>query len=313
MGGVAIFTPGDLLSALLHGTALAFLFSAFGSLVFLTVLAPPALHRMDPADRSIIERRGYALARTSLVLAVFGELAWLVFEAGVLAGSANPAVVLRALPVVVLKTRFGHLVLAQVLAPAAALLVLGRRRRGLRPILAVSLAGLATLLEAWHLHAAAMFPGPSFFLVCEALHVLAAALWLGSLLPLAFFVRAATPAAAFALTRRYSTFARPAVLVLAATAFGQGLVLVGSIQALVFTAYGRLVVVKIVLFLALIAFALRHRFRLAPALAGGEARSVRRLLGRSILAEAACGVAIVLVAAVLASLAPPMMASMHIG
>lgn len=313
MGGEAIFTVGDLLSALLHGTALAFLFSAFGSLVFLTLLAPPAMDRMDRADRSIIERRGYALARASLALAVAGELAWLVFETGVLAGSSDPAIVLRALPVVALGTEFGHLVLAQALALAAALLALGGNRRGLRPILAASLAGFATLLEAWHLHAAAMYAGPSFFLVCEALHVLAAALWLGSLLPLAFFVRAATPGAAFAIARRYSAFAAPAVLVLAATAFGQGLVLVGSIPALAFTAYGRLVVIKILVFIVLIAFALRHRFRLTPALAGTDPHSVRRRLGRSIFAETACGVLIVLVAAVLASLAPPTMANMHIG
>ncbi|MGH7104726.1 MAG: hypothetical protein ACREFJ_20300, partial [Acetobacteraceae bacterium] len=100
MGGEAIFSVGGLLSALLHGVTLAFLFSAFGSLIFLTVLAPPAMGRMDPADRATIERRGTTLARASLVLALSGELAWLVFEAGVLAGASNPAIVLRALPVV---------------------------------------------------------------------------------------------------------------------------------------------------------------------------------------------------------------------
>ncbi|MGH7079996.1 MAG: CopD family protein [Acetobacteraceae bacterium] len=313
MSGEAIFTLGELLSALVHGTALTFLFSAFGSLVFLTLLAAPAMGRMGPADRSMIERRGCALARVSLALAVPGELAWLLFEAGVLAGATDPAIMLRALPVVALKTRFGHLVLAQALALAAALLILGGKRRGARPILAAGLAGFATLLEAWHLHAAAMYAGPSFFLVCETLHVLAAALWLGSLLPLAFFVRAATPAAALAVAHRYSAIAAPAVVVLAATAFWQGLVLVGSVPALAFTAYGRLVVVKILVFMVLIAFALRHRFRLTPALAAGDPHSVRRLLGRSIFAEAACGVLIVLVAAVLASLGPPAMASMAIG
>ncbi|MGH7051273.1 MAG: copper resistance D family protein [Acetobacteraceae bacterium] len=313
MSGEAIFTLGDLLSALVHGTALALLFSAFGSLVFLTLLAPPAMGRMGPADRSLIERRGYALARVSLALAALGELAWLVFEAGVLAGAADPAIVLRALPVVAIKTEFGHLVLAQALALAAALLILGGKRPGLRPILATGLAGFATLLEAWHLHAAAMYGGPSFFLVCETLHVLAAALWLGSLLPLAFFARAATPAAAFAVAHRYSAFAKFAVLVLAATAFWQGFVLVGSIPALAFTAYGRLVVLKILIFIVLIGFALRHRFRLTPALAGADPQSARRLLGRSIFAETACGVLIVLVAAVLASLGPPAMASMAIG
>lgn len=312
MGGGAIFSFGTLGADILHGIALVFAFSAFGSLLFLTLLAPQAMAGMGVAERAGMERRTAVLAAWSLALAVVAELCWLVAESDVLAGAGIGAF-LAAVPVVARHTEFGHLVLAQAGVLLVAFFVLGSARRGVRPVLAAALSGIAVLLEAWHLHAAAMDSGPSFFLACEALHVLAAVAWLGSLLPLALFVRAAPPRVALTAALRYSTFGKLAVVALIVTAAWQGLVLVGSLPAFVTTAYGRVVLIKIVLFAVLIGFAIRHRFRMVPAFADADSRSLRRRLGRSIFEETGFGVAIVLVAAVLASLAPPTMAAMAMG
>jgi putative copper export protein len=55
----------------------------------------------------------------------------------------------------------------------------------------------------------------------------------------------------------------------------------------------------------LFAFAARHRMELTPALGGAEPLVARRTLARSIFIEMALGLAIVFVATVIASLAPP--------
>lgn len=309
MSSAAVFSAGAFAATLVHGAALACAFSGFGAMLFLTLLMPRATAGMEQAASGRLERRCSVLASLSLALAVLGELGWLVVESGVLARGRVPDLA-ATLAVVALHTGFGHLVLAQAAMLLGAFFVLGGAGHGTRPALAAIVAGIAVLLEAGHLHAAAMASGPSFFLACEALHVLAAGAWLGSLLPLALLIRDAPPAAGLIAAHDYSRFAKPAVLVLLVTAFWQGTVLVGSASALVTTVYGRVAMAKIVLFAILIGFALRHRYRMAPSLAGADGETARRRLARSVLAETAFGIAIVLVAAVLASLAPPTMAAM---
>lgn len=263
---------------------------------------------MESLEWARAAHRSVRLARGSLVLAVLGEVGWLVLESAVLVGPG--ASVGAAIPVVLWHTKFGQVVLAQTVVLVGALCMLGWRPPKVRTALATMLAGFVVLLETWHLHAAAMNPGPSFFLACEAVHVLAASAWLGSLLPLALFIRSAPPRAGVAVALHYSTLAKPLVIAMVVTAFWQGVVLVGGLPALFQTTYGAVVLIKIALFAILVGFALRHRYRMVPALAGADRGRVRRVLAVSVLAETTLGVAIVLAAAVLASLAPPAMAAM---
>jgi putative copper resistance protein D len=259
LGGAAL--------VLLHGLALAALLSAFGSLLFVGFLVP-AKHAA--ADR---------VARWSLALAIILEIAWVFGEAKFIAGAASLADTLAALPVVLRATEFGHLTLAQIAALAASLLVF---RPGARTKITAALACLATALEAWLLHGAAMHPGPSPILISELLHVLAAGAWLGGLLPLALFVRAAPPASGAIAANRFSAKATLCVLVLAATAFWQGRILIGTVAALFCTAYGSVALAKLGLFVMLFAFAARHRPELAPAL---EAAGPRGALSRGALSS----------------------------
>lgn len=309
MSATAVFSLDTLLSALVHGVALIFVFSAFGSLLFLVLLLPGAATEMRSAAWVRAAHRSIQLARGSLVLAVLGEGGWLVLESAVLTGTGDASIG-AAIPVVLWRTEFGRLVLAQTIVLIGALCMLGWRPHGVRTALATALAGFAVLLEAWHLHAAAMDPGPSFFLACEAVHVLAASAWLGSLLPLALFIRSAPPRASVAVALRYSVFAKPLVVAMVVTAFWQGVVLVGGFPALFQTTYGAVVLIKIALFAILVGFALRHRYGMVPALADADRAVVGRALAASVAVETAFGIAIVLAAAVLASLAPPAMAAM---
>lgn len=233
----------------------------------------------------------------SLVAGQAAGWALLALQADSMAGS------FAAVPIVLRATTFGHVLAAQLVALALAGAV-GRRGGG-RP--ALLLCGLAAGLQCLHLHGFAMEGRLGPLTASDLLHLLAGAAWLGGLLPLARALRAAPPAQGAAMLRRFSRLAAVCLLVLAATASYQGWVMVGSVRALIGTDYGWTALGKTVLFATLLAFAMRHRFFLAPRLrTGPDPAATRRLLVRSITAEAAVGLLLVLLAALLASLPPGM-------
>lgn len=297
---------GGLPVALLQGVLLATAFSAFGSLLFLVLVVPSPLARLGLSTAISATQRCLRIARLSLFIAVVAGGVWLVAKSAIVASATDFSQAVHAVPIVTLKTMFGHVTVAQLLALIAAALLLGHADRGPRLQIATGLSGLAVVLHAWHLHAAAMYEGLSLLLACELLHLLAAGAWLGSLLPLTMWVRATPPDVAAVLSRRYSWLGATCVLVLAATAFWQGSVLVGSVDALLGTAYGWMVVLKATLFVILVTLAWRNRFRLTPALSGANPSAAKRALARNIVRETLTGVLIVLVASVLASLPPGM-------
>ena len=132
---------------------------------------------------------------------------------------------------------------------------------------AASLAG--TLAWAGHGTGGAGLPG-SIHLAADFLHLIAAAAWVGGLLPLAMMLTAAGKASSFGVARaaslRFSAYGIAAV--------GTLLLPVRSIlgisravsQALTATDYGHLLLVKIALFLVMVALATVNRLRLTPRL-----------------------------------------------
>jgi len=109
---------------------------------------------------------------------------------------------------------------------------------------------------------------------------------------------------------RFSQMGYAAVALLAATGAINTLLLVGSIQALVGTAYGRLLGLKILLFLAMVTVALFNRFRLLPRLRrDAQASAAAAALGRSVLCEQGLGFAILVVVSVLGTWPP----AIHMG
>jgi copper transport protein len=218
-------------------------------------------------------------------------LAWLVVGAAV---AARPAAVPTLRPAAVGATGLG--------LPSA---------RGLL-VLAVPLA-LLTLLPALSGHASTQSP-VALMLPANVVHVAAMAAWLGGIAVLVLALRAATqqlgpgerPGLLVAVVARFSTLAGIAFAALFATGAIQGIVEVRSVHALVDTAFGRAVLIKLVLFAILVAIGWTNRSRLLPALRASGDRPARAglLLRRTLRMELALGVAVLAVTGALAGYPP---------
>jgi copper transport protein len=152
----------------------------------------------------------------------------------------------------------------------------------------------------------------------DVVHVVAMSAWLGGLA----FLLVAVPAATRALEpadrtrllaatlQRFSPLALIAVLALGVTGTVQALIEVRSLDALTSTAFGRAVLVKIVLLTLLIGLGAVNRQRVVPALralaAGGRTPGeAGRLLRRTLRAEVALIVVILGVTGALTGYPPP--------
>ncbi|HEV2335176.1 MAG TPA: copper homeostasis membrane protein CopD, partial [Stellaceae bacterium] len=104
----------------------------------------------------------------------------------------------------------------------------------------------------------------------DILHLLAAGGWLGALIPLIYVLWRARSAKwvpiAQQATLSFSTLGVVTVATLIATGLVNTWYLVGNIPDLVGTPYGRLLIVKLALFAAMLSFAAINRFKLTPRL-----------------------------------------------
>jgi len=147
----------------------------------------------------------------------------------------------------------------------------------------------------------------------DVLHLIAAAAWVGALAPLALLLgRGAADATALAVARtatlRFSTLGIASVATLLVSGVINTYYLAGSIAALSGTRYGQLLLIKIVLFLAMVAIAAVNRLRLTPKLLQNAdtsaAQKARRRLRRNAAVEASIGAIIIGIVAVLGTLPP---------
>jgi putative copper resistance protein D len=182
---------------------------------------------------------------------------------------------------------------------------------------AATLAALAVLASLGFTgHAAMDMGGGPTHEINQMAHLTAGGLWLGGLVPLGVLLRRAArpdgaayvPLARVALPH-FSRIGYAAVGLLAITGIINSIMLIGSFGAFATTPYGRLLAVKIVLFLMMAGLALINRFRLMPRLRGKELAIVPlRTLSLSVLAEQAIGLAILAVVSLLGTWPPANMA-----
>jgi putative copper resistance protein D len=243
------------------------------------------------------------LSGVSLLLAVTANMA----------GSAAAALDPNTISTVLFDTSFGLVwcwrLLFAFLLIGACLAPLARRR--MPAILVLSLLLLVSL--GWVGHAVEG-QGVARFVhqINQMVHLLAAGLWLGGLVPLTWLLgRARSPlgAAWISVARdvvpRFSHMGYVAVALLAATGAINTLLLVGSVEALAGTPYGRLLSLKILLFLVMVVLALINRFRLLPRLRREPQPSAPlAALARSVLFEQALGFAVLAVVSVLGTWPP---------
>jgi putative copper resistance protein D len=250
---------------------------------------------------------GHVTLAAALV-ALISAIALVLCQAAAMAGSPAAAVDFAAVSAVLLETRFGrvwcwHLLLAAVLVLAC----LGRHPR--RPVvLLLSLGLLASL--GWVGHAA-MDDGSTRIAheLNQTVHLLAAGLWLGGLVPLAWVLRQARRQPGdFEISvtrdalRNFSHMGYVAVALIALTGAINTLLLVGSLDAMFDTPYGRLLAFKILLFLAMVVVALINRFRLAPGIS--REVSALRALGRTVALEQGLALAVLAIVSVLGTWPP---------
>jgi copper resistance protein D len=297
--------------------------SAAGVVLFVVCIAEPAFGKASDCARMMAGLRS-CLARiawSSLFLTVLSGAAWLVLTAATMSGRPLTDVYSHGIiPIVLAQTDFGNdwlarFLIAGMLAGAFVPLFSSTGAKSLRlkaaaVILAAALVG--SLAFAGHaigaeglesvLHPAA-----------DVLHLIAASAWVGALVPLALLLGmtgedAATLAVARSATLRFSTLGIASVATLVATGLVNSWYLVGSIEALTGTGYGRLLLIKLALFVLMVGIAAFNWSQLTPRLTQnadlGAARNARRQLRRNAVIEAAAGAIIIGIVAVLGTLPP---------
>jgi putative copper resistance protein D len=159
-------------------------------------------------------------------------------------------------------------------------------------------------------------------LAADFLHLIAAGLWLGGLFPLAILLtylhrsgEEVWLTAACDAGGRFSTLGILAVSILLISGTINASFLVGGIQNLIDTRYGRLLLLKLALFVVMVGAAAINRQYLLPRLCKGTGTdqshpTVQRLV-RSTLVEFTLGLAIILIVGVLGITAPAIDMASH--
>jgi copper resistance protein D len=295
-----------------------------GALFFTVVVVDPTLRKMG-GESAVVARLRRLLAWitwSGLALALVSGAAWLALLSAEISGKPLAAMFdSNIVPTVLTQTRFGRDWQLRLALGVALTLVMVLEHRGARPspVLAGSKAALAAGLAgslAWAGHAGAT-EGTSgtIHLAADALHLIAAAAWLGALAPLAVLFAwawrsrdAKSSAFTLAVTLRFSTLGVISVGTLLVTGIVNTWFLAGSIPAVVGTDYGHLVLSKIALFALMIGVASFNRMTLTPRLArdplADRGRYALRQLARNSTIEIALGVLILGIVGVLGTTAP---------
>lgn len=246
-----------------------------GSLVFRTVVAKPVLAADEPVAK-LFRSQALVLAWISLAVAVGSGVIWLLFQAGSMSGlPLSDAVTSSVLLTVLNRTQFGLVSEIRFILAIALAIFLALDRFPFVDWLAAAAALGLTAAIAWTGHAGATLGQlGNLHLAADALHLLAAAAWTGGLVPLVLWlaaIRRHWGAASASLARdtalRFSTLGIVSVAILLVTGAVNAWILVGSFRALAVTEYGRLLMLKIVVFAVMLAFAAVNRFWLTPRLA----------------------------------------------
>lgn len=304
--------------------------SLAGAVFFQVFIAGPALRTSGDRTRlpTTVRLQLACIAWSGLLLSAISGAAWLVIVAQSMSGGSLSDIFSQdVLRTVLLQTGFGQDWVARFVL---ALLLAGMLFPFLSPkqikpawinLGVVALAAGLTGSLAWAGHAVGaegiegiVHPAADF------VHLVAAAAWVGTLLPLALLLAVAgqdtaSIAVARIATIRFSTFGIGSVATLLVTGSINSWYLAGSIPAMTETDYGRLLLLKIALFLIMVAVAAVNRLWLTPRLVQGtnSAAAVDALsrLRRNASLEVAIGAIIIAVVATLGTNPPGFEAIIH--
>lgn len=258
-------TPPDLLAVAVRALGFAAVLQAVGAAIFLSVFGAK-LASAQPAIR-----------RLTAIAAVFGVLlTGLVYlleparMAGDFAGAFDPAMHSLLAETSAAKARaFRIFALILVFWGAISAPPSGRTRMLLGAAFAVASFGLIG-------HISSSEPGWLLFIVLAA-HLSIAAFWFGALIPLLTVLADESRSVAAAIVDGFSQIALWLVPVVFVAGAVMAFFLIGSLNDLLTTGYGRLILTKTTLFAILMGLAGLNKFRFGPALSRGEDRGLAGL------------------------------------
>lgn len=307
---------------------------AAGIVFFVVFIADPAFRKTakegskEASVAALLRRRLAWIAWISLALCLLSGATWLLFTAASMSGQPLPKVYANdVLWTVLSRTDFGNDWLARfvcgcILAVLCVPLLSARGAKSfwLKAAAIITAACLAgSLAWAGHANGAEGLEG-IVHPAADFLHLTAAAAWIGALVPLAMLLSMSGNdtdglIVARIATSRFSTLGIVSVATLLLTGSINTWYLVGSVPALTESAYGRLLLIKLVLFVAMVGIAAFNWSQLTPRLVqnagGAAAQKARWGLRRNAAIEALFGAAIIGIVAVLGTLPPGSHAHHH--
>ncbi|MGB6535695.1 MAG: copper homeostasis membrane protein CopD, partial [Xanthobacteraceae bacterium] len=301
-----------------------------GAVFFAVLIAEPALRKTADHSHAAaqFQARLASIAWGGIAFSLLSGAAWLVLTVASMSG--QPAAQVYASGVlwtVLSQTVFGNdwlvrfVIACGLTALFAPLFSTARAKpvwlRAAAILLAAALVG--SLAFAGHAIGAQGLEGV-LHPAADVVHLVAAAAWVGSLVPLALLLAideadTSALAAARIATLRFSMLGIVSVAAILITGIVNSWYLVGSVAAFTESEYGRLLLVKIALFAAMVAIASVNRLWLTPAMVDNAdlaaALRARRRLRRNAAIEAFFGAAIIAIVAVLGTLPPASHAHHH--
>lgn len=271
-----------------------------GALTFRAAVSEPALRVMPEAARALTSRVR-SVAWIGLVVAVASGLIWLQLLTVSMTGvSFAETLTSDALPTVVGETQFGQVSLIRLcLAVVLAVTLAGDRLVPLRWLALLAALGFTAAL-AWTGHAGSTAGElGAVHLASDILHLLAASAWTGGLILLLLLLMISRRGRAKAwreleldAVRRFSTLGIVSVVTLVASGVVNAWIIVPNWRALVATAYGELLLLKVAVVGAMVMLAGINRFWLTPRLAAASDPHASRALARHTAIEFALGLVV---------------------
>jgi copper resistance protein D len=279
-----------------------------GTLVFRTIIAAPVLH-MEGDVAAVFRTKTQRVLWAGLLVTAISGAVWLLMQAASMSG--RPFGDAGVLPTILDDTQIGQVAQIRFTMVIVLALYLARARFAGGDWLAsaVGLGLVASLAWTGHAGATAGQAG-DLHVAADALHLCAAAAWIGGLLSLLLFVivarRTSSPdwiSLVRKVTERFSIMGIASVAALLATGLVNAWLLVGSLHALMDTEYGRLLLLKLAVFAGMLALAVTNRLWLMPRIGSSDSGAIRWLARNSAI-ELVLALAILAIVGLLGTLHP---------
>lgn len=311
------------LSVVVRWLNLLALLALIGGFFFRTILLERSLRAvpMSASAQNLLRTRWQRLTWAALMLVLLAHIASLLVETSLVSGVPLTGLAANnAISRTLFGTRFGVLWITRLvlLVALGIALGIGWRHRVMR-LLALALGAGALLTVSLGGHSAAVGGGISLALFSDWLHLICVAIWVGGLVHfLAALITLWRTDSVENRTRwlawmvpQFSAVALPATVVIALTGLYNSLLQIPVLDALIRTAYGETLTIKVTLFGVMIAFGAINLLIMSPrfrrAAQGVHPEQAPRLVSRfrlTVAAEVTLAIAAIFLAGLL-TLEPP--------